>query len=92
MVGLGAATFLTAQQSLPVWAKWLFGPMLWYFGFALLVVWGLYRIFGIGKLHADETEPEIRETDKIKIFPSNFLEHDYEHVIEPVAKRSISAV
>ena len=79
LVALGAAIFMTGQHSMPLWAKFLVGPLLWYFGFALMVGWALLRILHITTAVEEQRAPEAKP-EKSRIFVSNFLEHDYENV------------
>ena len=42
----GATTFLTDDSFLPLWITWIVGPLLWYLGFAVSLVWGYHYFFG----------------------------------------------
>ncbi|MFB3915306.1 MAG: hypothetical protein ACE14M_01145 [Terriglobales bacterium] len=80
LTALGAAFLMTAQSTMPLWAKWLVGPLCWYLGFALMLVWALFRAFG-PKIRAEEEEeaPAVRR-QRSRLLASNFLEHDYTNV------------
>lgn len=47
----GATTFLSNGSFLPLWITWIAGPLLWYLGFAVAMVWGYHFFF-------DQAEPE----------------------------------
>ena len=47
----GAATFMSNDTYLPLWITWIVGPLLWYLGFAISLVWGYHHFF-------DQPEPE----------------------------------
>jgi cytochrome c6 len=75
MLLAGAGTFLGSYGFLPLWVAWLFGPLLWYLGFALEISWIGLRVFGPQPEPTAEKEKQHRT---IRVFRSNFLEHDYE--------------
>ena len=72
---------MTAESSMPLWAKWLVGPLCWYLGFALMLVWALFRAFRT-QFHVEEEEEAApaAEPRRNRFLGSNFLEHDYENV------------
>ena len=41
----GATTFLTDDSFLPLWITWIVGPLFWYLGFAVSLVWGYHYFF-----------------------------------------------
>ncbi len=73
----GGGTFLGAYSVLPLWIVWLFGPLCWYLGFAVVISWLLWRLF-----MQPAEKPEVQE-QKVIAIRSNFLEHDYELPMEP---------
>jgi hypothetical protein len=81
LVAFGAAIVMTLQGSMPLWAKWLIGPLLWYGGIAVLLAWALMRAFPLRRQVVEE-EDEVVEAkpEKLPFFASNFLEHDSENV------------
>ncbi len=46
MLLIGAITFMGQDSFVPLWIAWTVGPLLWYLGFAVAIVWGFYRFFG----------------------------------------------
>ena len=76
MAALGAAIFMTGSSAMPLWATWVVGPLLWFFGFAMLVAWALRRMLDGPGLAQEKTALEARPERK-RIIISNFLEHDY---------------
>ena len=53
----GATTFLSNDSFLPLWITWIVGPLFWYLGFAVMLVWGYQHFFGPAA--SQETEPQI---------------------------------
>lgn len=51
----GLVMFLSEGSLLPLWVTWIVGPLLWYFGFAVMLVWGYQQFFGHA---AQEKAPE----------------------------------
>ncbi len=41
----GLVTFISEDHYLPLWTAWVVGPLLWYLGFAVALVWGYRRFF-----------------------------------------------
>lgn len=94
MLVVGAGTFFGARGFLPVWLAWLVGPLLWYLGFAVVVAWLGFRIFGGATETEEEARPEAaqesavptkRQTVREAVQPvvvihvrSNFHEHDWD--------------
>ena len=79
---LGAAIFLAGSSSIPVWMKFLVGPMLWYFGLALLLAWALVRALPV-LIHPvlEDREPAVEaKPHPAVVQASNFLEHDYTNI------------
>ena len=56
MLLAGAVTFMGQQTFVPLWIAWTVGPLLWYLGFAVTVVWGLYRAFSLAAHAEQESE------------------------------------
>ena len=42
----GLVMFLSEGSYLPLWVTWIVGPLLWYLGFAVMLVWGYQQFFG----------------------------------------------
>lgn len=80
LVAFGAAIVMTLQGSMPLWAKWLIGPLLWYGGIAFLLAWALLRAFPSQRTAVEEEEVVEARPEKVPFFASNFLEHDSENV------------
>jgi hypothetical protein len=77
---LGAAVFMTGTASMPLLATWLIGPLLWFFGFAMMVAWAALRMLrGEGFVAQEKEAPEAKPA-RVPAFISNFLEHDYADV------------
>ncbi len=51
----GAITFMGQGSLVPLWVAWTVGPLLWYLGFAMAVVWGFCRFF-VRPVEAEEHE------------------------------------
>ena len=51
----GVAMFMSEGSSLPLWITWTVGPLCWYLGFAVMLVWGYQQFFGQA---APEKTPE----------------------------------
>jgi hypothetical protein len=51
----GLAMFLSEGTLLPLWVTWTVGPLFWYLGFAVMLVWGYQQFFGHA---AQEQAPE----------------------------------
>jgi hypothetical protein len=80
MVGWGGALFFI-KSPLPLWTTWLVGPMMWYLGFAFLVVWGLHRMFGLAALPEQVEQPEAAsQSETVEALGGNFLEHGWEPI------------
>lgn len=75
----GATTFLSDDHVLPLWVAWIVGPLLWYLGFAVMIVWLCSRFF----LTPAEEEDAIEVAPVRTPQPSNFLEHDWEPAPPP---------
>ena len=56
MLLAGAVTFMGQESFVPLWIAWTVGPLLWYLGFAVTVVWGFYRAFGLAADAEKESE------------------------------------
>jgi hypothetical protein len=54
MLLTGAVTFMGQSSFVPLWIAWTVGPLLWYLGFAVAIVWGFCRFFGYAA--AEETD------------------------------------
>ena len=55
MLLTGAVTFMGQDSFVPFWVAWTVGPLLWYLGFAITLVWGFYRFFGHAAEESDTT-------------------------------------
>ena len=51
----GAVIFMGQDSFVPLWIAWTVGPLLWYLGFAIAIVWGFCRFFG-QSVAAEESE------------------------------------
>jgi hypothetical protein len=47
MLLIGAVVFLGNNSYVPLWVAWTVGPLFWYLGFAVTLVWGFCRMFGL---------------------------------------------
>lgn len=56
MLLTGAVIFMGQDAYVPLWIAWTVGPLLWYLGFAIAIVWGFYRFFGQAAEESDTTE------------------------------------
>lgn len=58
MLLTGAVIFMGQDSWVPLWMAWTVGPLFWYLGFAIAIVWGFCRFFGYAaeEANADETE------------------------------------
>ncbi len=45
MILVGAWFIYTGQYAPPLWVTWIVGPILWYLGVAMTVVWVCWRLF-----------------------------------------------
>ena len=61
----GAVTFMGQDSFVPLWVAWTVGPLLWYLGFAVTAVWGLYRAFSV----AADAEAESETMNVIVVRP-----------------------
>lgn len=81
LVAFGAAITMVAESSLPLWVRWLIGPLFWYGGFAFMLAWALLRAFPAQRATKEELEEEAREeapAPQVALAWSNFLEHDHD--------------
>ncbi len=83
MLIVGATTFLEGSSMVPLWVAWLVGPLFWYMGFAVLISWLLYRLFIPAAQPAEAVEEPVRKKRAAAVV-SNFHEHDYQAMAEPV--------
>ena len=83
MLVAGAGTFLGSYGFLPLWVAWLFGPLLWYLGFAMEICWIGLRVFMPQPERADAKQKEVA----VRVARSNFLEHDYEIPMERTMRK-----
>jgi hypothetical protein len=79
LVAFGAVVVLSLQGTVPLWAKWLIGPLLWYGGIACLLAWALMRAFPSTRPVVPVVE-EAADDKRAPFLVSNFLEHDSEIV------------
>ena len=47
LLASGALLFIKGFSALPLWITFLLGPLCWYLGFAVMIVWLFYRIFAV---------------------------------------------
>ncbi len=81
---VGMVTFKSGTDYVPAWVAWLIAPLLWYFGFAMLVGWAFARIFAIAR-HIQRARPEPKEAAAEPARPPlapivatiDFAEHDF---------------
>ena len=64
MLVVGGAMFLSKDAPAPLWVAWLVGPLLWYAGFGLMLVWMIIRFLGWAS-----SEPEKQEEKQTVIKP-----------------------
>ncbi len=64
MLLTGAVIFMGQDSFVPLWLAWTVGPLLWYLGFAIAIVWGFCRFFG-----QPETTEESETTPVIVVQP-----------------------
>ncbi|MGH9521207.1 MAG: hypothetical protein ACRD3E_01605 [Terriglobales bacterium] len=57
----GLVTFISEDHYLPLWVAWIVGPLLWYLGFAVAMVWG-YRCF-FGAPQEQEAERRVAQPE-----------------------------
>ena len=55
MLLTGAVTFMGQGSLVPLWVAWTVGPLLWYLGFAVAIVWGFCRFFVSAVAEESET-------------------------------------
>lgn len=71
----GVVIFLSDGSFLPLWATWIIGPLLWYLGFAVMLVWGYQQFFGqAAQANAPEPTPALKEPvrrQRVTAPPSN---------------------
>ena len=54
----GLAMFLSEGKWLPLWITWTIGPLCWYLGFAVMLVWGYQQFFGqAARENVPESDP-----------------------------------
>lgn len=58
----GLVTFISEDHYLPLWAAWIVGPLLWYFGFAVALVWGYRRFLDAPREEKAESRVEQPQT------------------------------
>lgn len=52
MMIAGLVCFLTSDYFLPVWAAYLGGPLLWFFGTVVAIIWIVSRFFTVSSDHS----------------------------------------
>jgi hypothetical protein len=55
MLLTGAVIFMGQDSFVPLWVAWTVGPLFWYLGFAMAIVWGFCRFFAM-PVEAEETD------------------------------------
>lgn len=74
----GLAMFLSEGQSLPLWITWIVGPLFWYLGFAVMLVWGYQQFFAqAAQENALELEPEPEELARPQLVIRHAVERKF---------------
>ena len=67
MLLTGGVIFMGQGSFVPLWVAWTVGPLFWYLGFAVAMVWGFCRFFGMPEEETETTTvlvmPRSRQTD-----------------------------
>lgn len=63
----GLVTFISEDHYLPLWAAWIVGPLLWYLGFAVALVWGYRRFFDAPEEQEAERRVEQPQTTTVVV-------------------------
>jgi 4-hydroxybenzoate polyprenyltransferase len=50
----GVLVFGSGREFSTNWARWLFGPMLWFVGFAMVVGWAMQLVSSIARKQQDD--------------------------------------
>ncbi len=83
LVAFGAAMTMVAESALPLWVRWLIGPLFWYGGFAFILAWALLRAFPATPMTRGDAEEQALEEmpqANVAFLRSNFLEHGHDNV------------
>ncbi|MFB3815907.1 MAG: hypothetical protein ACE14L_17525 [Terriglobales bacterium] len=81
-VVVGIATFKGGSSFVSAWVAWLIAPLLWYFGFAMLVGWAFGRMLSIAR-QVQRARPERKEVaaeparPTLVIPTADYAEHDF---------------
>jgi hypothetical protein len=81
-VATGMLLFKSGADYVPAWIAWLVAPLLWYIGFAVLVVWAAVRMLPMARTSqrrgAEEGAGEpARPTPPPIVASIEFAEHDF---------------
>lgn len=72
MCGAGAALVYGLIPEAPLWAVWLLGPILWYFGFAFACAGLITRIFHAGRTQKQaQAARAARRAERVQPKPDN---------------------
>ena len=63
----GLVTFISEDNYLPLWAAWIIGPLFWYLGFAVALVWGYRRFFDAPQEQEVARRAELPETTTVVV-------------------------
>jgi hypothetical protein len=81
-VATGMLLFKSGAEYVPAWLAWLVAPLLWYIGFAVLVVWAAVRMLPMKRItqsrEREEAAGEAARPTRPPIVASiEFAEHDF---------------
>ena len=55
----GVLVFGAGREFNTNWARWLFGPLLWFVGFAMVVGWGMQLVSNIARKQQDDENNQL---------------------------------
>lgn len=55
----GLLVFGAGREFSTNWARWLFGPLLWFVGFAMVVGWGMQLVSNIARKQQDDENNQL---------------------------------
>lgn len=74
----GLAMFLSEGSLLPLWITWTVGPLFWYLGFAVMLVWGYQQFFGqAARESAPESAPMTAEPARRQVVLRPAVDRDF---------------
>jgi hypothetical protein len=73
MLLTGAITFMGQGSFVPLWVAWTVGPLLWYLGFAISIVWAFCRFF------AQPVEAQEHETTPVIVVERRIVTPQFGH-------------